>query len=711
MAGRSLFGPVFAFESLTIPRRWQLFAGRALFISALLVVMSLLWWPLDRLDEQVGLQQLAEIGQEFFRSLLYVQMAVVLLTAPAATVGAICVDKVRGTLFHVFTTDLTDREIVLGKLGPRLLSIISLIACSAPVLSIGGLLGGIPYEAIVALFLVSLGVAALGCSLGLLFSAWARKPSRALIAAYLVLGLWTLVAPAYIDFDRSSPGSVSPEVLRFLRLTNPFLAPRALLDQPGRVSLLAPLALMLGLSGLSAAIVGWVVCSLRKVVIRQADRRARPKKIGAPGKLVMLLPAPPLDSNPILWREWHRKRRTLWVGRAWTVYAVLALLASGTAIFAYFDNPSGIGPDTLAGAINGLNVAIGLLLLMISATTALAEERDRGSLDVVLTTPLPSRTILWGKWWGTFAMVPRMAILPIWVGAALAMVTGDLGAFLLMVGMILACSASVVSLGLLLATWVPRLSRAILLGVLLYVLGSIGLIFIHGLYSSQATRSSNFTSQAVWQISGPSSVVRVQAGRGRFSGGTVVWSPAGRRQDGPPDVDWLLLAGPYHGIAETTRWAGRRPRAMEQLRLAGPGAEDLPGRRGRGAGSRRLLDRGPPRCLDPLPVRDPDDVRPLPRPGPLPKAEPPPDDMRRPGRTSRIRRSRPELRRLGQSPVVPAVATSMIASSVHSETGLAGLRTPRLITAIRSQTPRSSGRYELTIRTAFPRPANSPIIR
>ena len=45
-----------------------------------------------------------------------------MLAAPAATAGAICVDRARGTLTHMLATDLSDPEIVLGKLAARLLA-------------------------------------------------------------------------------------------------------------------------------------------------------------------------------------------------------------------------------------------------------------------------------------------------------------------------------------------------------------------------------------------------------------------------------------------------------------------------------------------------------------------------------------------------------------------------------------------------------------
>ena len=66
----------------------------------------------------------------------------------------------------------------------------------------------------------------------------------------------------------------------------------------------------------------------------------------------------------------------------------------------------------MMGIVNGFQVSIGLLLLSVSAATSLAEERVRGSLDVLMTTPLSTRQIVLGKWLGTFRLVPLLAVLP-----------------------------------------------------------------------------------------------------------------------------------------------------------------------------------------------------------------------------------------------------------------------------------------------------------
>jgi hypothetical protein len=43
-----------------------------------------------------------------------------LLVAPAASAGAICLDRTRGCLVHLLVTDLSDTEVALGKLAAAL---------------------------------------------------------------------------------------------------------------------------------------------------------------------------------------------------------------------------------------------------------------------------------------------------------------------------------------------------------------------------------------------------------------------------------------------------------------------------------------------------------------------------------------------------------------------------------------------------------------
>ena len=55
-----------------------------------------------------------------------------------------------------FLTDLSDAEIVLGKLAARLIPVIGLAGCTLPVLANASLLGGIDPQALTGVFLITI---------------------------------------------------------------------------------------------------------------------------------------------------------------------------------------------------------------------------------------------------------------------------------------------------------------------------------------------------------------------------------------------------------------------------------------------------------------------------------------------------------------------------------------------------------------------------
>ena len=60
-------------------------------------------------------------------------------------------------------------------------------------------------------------------------------------------------------------------------------------------------------------------------------------------------------------------------------------------------------------------------MLAAVAPTSMAEERQRGSLDLLAATTLSTPTIVLGKWLGTLRHVALLAIGPGLLGLALAM--------------------------------------------------------------------------------------------------------------------------------------------------------------------------------------------------------------------------------------------------------------------------------------------------
>jgi ABC-type transport system involved in multi-copper enzyme maturation permease subunit len=464
-------GPVFAYEWLRASRRWQLYALRSLFVAALAAGLTVVWM-FKLAGKPPGLRVLADTGEAFFYALVGTQLALVLLIAPAYTAGTICLDKSRGTLLHLLATDLSDAEIVLGKLAAGLLPVIGLVVCGVPVLFGAGLLGGIDPEAALGAVLVTLGVAVLAGTLALALSVWARQTHEVLLATYLIGALLALAGPMWAQWQRAFGLPPPPD---WLEATNPFFLAFLPYLRPG-TRCLDGQALFLGITlALSAALAVLAVLRLRAVALGQAGRPARLRPGGALAGLRwrdLRLPGPSLDGNPVLWREWHRRLPSRWARLAWLVYGGLALVFS---LLAVAQSLTSTGPQPLVPWVNALQVPFGLLLLSVTSVTSLGEERLKGTLDVLLATPLPTRTIVLGKWWGAYRSAVLLAVLP---GLVAAAATG--GSFLgcwgasLLVGLVLAYGAATTSLGLALSTWVARPGRALALGVLFFVLVTVG---------------------------------------------------------------------------------------------------------------------------------------------------------------------------------------------------------------------------------------------
>ena len=466
MTKRIGFGPVFAFECLTTSRRWQVYAGRALLVTGVLIGLTLVW--LNRLDgrELTNYKQLAEVGSAIFRSIMAVELVLAIVVVPAATAGAICQDKMRGGLTLMMVTDLSDAEIVLGKFASRLVTVLGVLACGLPVLAITSSLGGVdPVEALGGSMVV-VGVAVLGVAVAITYSVWATRPHEALMATYATWAVWLLAALVWGEMVRGpgwGPGSPN-----FLFLSNPFWLIFAVRG-PASGSILAPRALFLvGCLAVSAVLAAVATWRIRPVTLRQASRAGRrtaPRRSTGGGWLPRVgLPEASLDRNPILWRELHRRQSSGWGRMIWWLYAVLSAVFTLLAIFA---NP-GIAPG-----VSAFMVSIGLLMVSVTAATALAEERSQGSLDVLMATPLPTRDIVLGKWRGAYRIVPRLAILPgvLAFGTSLGRErwTAAVPVAALIAAFVLAYGAVITSLGLALATWQPRLGRSVGLSVSAYL--------------------------------------------------------------------------------------------------------------------------------------------------------------------------------------------------------------------------------------------------
>jgi C-terminal processing protease CtpA/Prc/ABC-type transport system involved in multi-copper enzyme maturation permease subunit len=477
-------GPVFAYEWLIATRRWQLYASRAVFVLAILagmVFISEMIWRNSPAGGTTTLEEMASYGQSLYLTIVSIELAVVLLVAPAATAGAICLDKARGTLDHMLATDLSNAEIVLGKLGVRLAPVLGLIACVLPIMALSGLMGGIDPVALFGSLLVAVGCAVLSCSLALTLSVWGRKTQDVLTLTYLMIILWLF--SRYLLGTVLHLGAVSSAAFLigylwdWLEFLNPYYVVWAPYSNLRNVTPARYFGFLSACLASSACLAAVATCRIRAVARAQGGRGPIKRRrfslairLPKPAWLKSL-PGPTLDGNPVFWREWHRAKPSPIMRLVWIVYSGLGIVWVIVAI----QNIASPSPNReMIAIMNVFQVAVGLLLLSVNASTSLAEERVRGSLDILLATPLSTQSILAGKWAGIFGSVPKLLFAPVVTTMFVAFDSGLWVPFFLFVGLMLAYSAVIVSLGLALATWQSRLGRAVALNVAFYVVFSFG---------------------------------------------------------------------------------------------------------------------------------------------------------------------------------------------------------------------------------------------
>ncbi len=450
-------GPVFAYERIAASRRWQGHALRSLFLVALLAILSLVWVDASHVAHISLQRRVAIIAGDILLGVSVTQLALVVLAAPALSAGAICVDRSRGTLAHLLVTELSSAEIVLGKLLARLLPVLAGLACTLPIVELVTLLGGVDPGAFLSSFVVAMGVAVLGCSMATFFSLWVRRTFDALLVTYMCLGLW-LVARLVLESLARLTGWLwlvpSSAIDPLYMATAAYLRPGGLgIDEH------------LWFSGVTGSISLFCI-AVTTLALRRVCARDGAKKLwrGSPEAqrgniwrtLHRTLPwlTPSLDGNPVVWREWHRSRPSR--SRRMLMWLSISVVTS-LNVFAIL-----WADREIASIVNGAQVAIGLVVLSAMSATSLAEERTRGSLDLLLCTPLSTWQIVSGKWLGALRAVPFLMILPTLLAGTLGCISdrGWVAASCYMLVYLGSASGAAAGLGLLMATWFSRVGRA-----------------------------------------------------------------------------------------------------------------------------------------------------------------------------------------------------------------------------------------------------------
>jgi ABC-type transport system involved in multi-copper enzyme maturation permease subunit len=529
----SLFGPVFFYDLVRSARRSNFALLRSTYAAALLAMLYLVYsttvhtqatsfWDVLWSPGHVAINSIARFGEGFFLVFVGVQFAAVILLTPLCAAGAITEEKERRTIDYVLATDLGDGEVVVGKLTSRLSYLVLFLLTGLPVLSVLELLGGVDPNLVLSSFVMTAMTMLSLASLSVACSVLCNKTRGAVFLTYLFFGCYLLLS--------SCCGALP---LPWLTAGNLAVAAHRLF---GAASGTTPFANLLGividysLFHVIGALICclWAAANLRarserpasyapeapplllSAAVERTRRSALPSGDGDNGdsadggwgpwdrnpdpvieRALATYPhleapkrRPPVGERPVLWKELYAERifRLGTAGQtiAFTFTFITLLLLGYMLILSLAAATSQGSLSTFTNGLarfvgNGLACAL-LLAIAIRAAGSLSSERERQTLDGLLTTTLDNRTLLFDKWLGSILSLrkPLILLLLLWM---LAVLTGgiELSALLALMCAVAAYAAFVSAVGLI----ISLVSRSSLVAVVATVVTVIAVSSAH----------------------------------------------------------------------------------------------------------------------------------------------------------------------------------------------------------------------------------------
>ena len=369
-----------------------------------------------------------------FESISILQLAMVCLLAPIFTAGAISQEKDAETYNVLLTTPLTNAQVALGSLMSRLFFIIVLLLSGLPIFCITLLYGGVTAEHIFYSFGIAGCSAVLTGALAILVSVL-RVGTRgtvfsfyAVIASFLFAGLGLGMLKATYVAESVVPGT--HEGMTWLAPFHPFWALWVALNKsrPPEFATVEhyiwPIDVMLASPHVAYMLITLLVSVLLIACATLFVRRGI--KQGEPTWWLKMMPwlnghhgrerrrrVKRVWANPVAWREAMTRANAATNNMVIYSYVIVGSLLGIAMLFAY---GSGwfASVTTARQWFSGLIIfefVTVLLMATNTAATAITREREAGTMELLLSTPLTSDYIVWGKLRGLVSFtVPLMAV-------------------------------------------------------------------------------------------------------------------------------------------------------------------------------------------------------------------------------------------------------------------------------------------------------------
>ena len=401
------------------------------YLAALAAVV--LWLQMPTAADSASLTDLAKSASQTFRVAATTQLLLMCFLAPVFTASAITQERDAQTFNILISTPLTSGQIVLGTLMSRLYFVIVLLLAGLPIFYMTMIYGGVTSPQIVQSFALSAATAILTGALAIFIAMIGVGTRRTIFSFYLMIALYLLALYLIGRWDRTWVAASVPNLdgvrMSWLTPFHPFLSLEVALNLVNAPDYSA----MPDFGGLSryalaypsTIYVIWTLAlSLVLIVVSMFFVR-RGIKTGEPTVISNFLARFRRDAggertrtprnvwhNPVAWREACTRAAG---GRMlrWMI-AVGGLIAT-IIIFVYYLRgrlKAAEVPEWLAG-LTMIQFALAIIIAANTAATSTTKEKESKTMELLMTTPLTSSYILWGKLRGLVSFVLPLLIGPV----------------------------------------------------------------------------------------------------------------------------------------------------------------------------------------------------------------------------------------------------------------------------------------------------------
>lgn len=488
-----LFGPLVAPECKRALARgrvvWMRGVAAAL-LAGIAVCILWWWWTAQQLEPNFRPYSTLRAG---LIAWLATEITLALTLGPALMAGSLAGEKERGSLGLLMTTRVSPREIVMGRAAAMFSQIAMALLTGLPALVLLAELAGIRPPSLAAMAAQPLAVAFGVGGLSLATSAMSRRGRDALLVVYLLVTLALIVPPLLALL----PAPWSFDALKWI---SPYhgISETTWEEEP---------------AGSLGVIVLWTGIGVAGLVV--ASQRLRPSWLrliggderGRGGKRNIWVP--PVGDRPILWKELHIERAGSlgrvgkWLGVIVVAYLVLpsTILAGNVLWYSVFE----VHPK----AVDQYRVLLGewitdrawivsalvQLAVALRAAVAVSSERERGTWDGLLTSPLEGKEIVRGKLWGSLYALRWLLAGAFWAWT-LALVCGamsprEYGVSLATTVLISACAAA---FGIRVSLTAGTATKAMTMTVIFWLAAIVGFLIV----ASVVAGVSGMVAMFVW---------------------------------------------------------------------------------------------------------------------------------------------------------------------------------------------------------------------